>query len=77
MSKQICVILATGGAPIDLTIMPGTTAKDVITQTGLATNYVLTRGRGAEPIAPDENLYESVTDGTKLYATTDVEWGTP
>ncbi len=75
MSKQITVIPATGGAYSDLTIAPGTTPRDIKKQLGLATNFVLTRGRGTEPIADDENLYESVTDGTKLYATTDVEWG--
>jgi len=75
MSKQITVIPATGGAYSDLTIQPGTTPRDVKTQLGLETNYVLTRGRGTEPIPDDENLYEKVEDGTKLYATTDVQWG--
>ena len=76
MSKQITIIPATGGAYSDLSIEPGTTARDVKAQLNLATNFVLTRGRGTEAIQDDTNLYESVTDGTKLYATTDVEWGT-
>lgn len=75
MSKKITVIPATGGAYSDLTIEPGTTPRDVKTQLGLAPNFVLTHGQGAEPISEDTNLYETVTDGTKLYATTDVEWG--
>ncbi len=75
MSKQITIVPATGGAYSDLTIEPGTTPRDVKAQIGLAATYVLTRGKGAESIPDDENLYETVKDGTKLYATTDVQWG--
>ena len=77
MSKQITVIPATGGAYSDLTIEPGTTPRDVKTQLNLAPNYVLTRGRGTEPIADDANLFTTLENGSKLYATTDVEWGRP
>ena len=73
--KKITIVLATGGNPIDLDIKPGTTPRDVKTQLHLADDYVLTRGRGVEPIPDDENLYESVSDGTKLFATTEVTWG--
>ena len=73
--KNITVIPATGGAYSDLGIAPGTTPADVKKQLGLADDYVLTRGRGTEPIPDSENLYESVSDGTKLFATTDVQWG--
>lgn len=73
--KKIVIIPATGGAYSDLSLAPGTTPRDVKRQLNLAENYVLTRGRGTEPIPDDENLYETVTDGTKLYATTDVQWG--
>src|ERR1035438_2936496 len=75
MSKQITVIPATGGAYSDLTIQPGTTPRDIKKQLGLAENFVLTRGRGTEPVPENEDIYASVTDGTKLYATTDVQWG--
>ena len=49
--------------------------SDIKKQLGLATNFVLTRGRGTEAIPDEENIYETCTDGTKLYATTDVQWG--
>jgi hypothetical protein len=70
--KNITVIPATGGAYSDFAIQPGTTPRDVKRQLGLADTYVLTRGQGSESIPDDENLYETVSDGTKLYATTDV-----
>jgi hypothetical protein len=73
--KNITIVPATGGAYSDITIAPGTTPRDVKKQLNLADNFVLTRGRGSEPIPDGENLYESVSDGTKLFATTDVQWG--
>jgi len=75
MSKRIVVIPSTGGALSDLTIEPGTTPRDVKTQLGLSPEYVLTRGKGSEPIPDDANLYESINDGSKLYSSTDVQWG--
>ena len=73
--KNITIVPATGGTYTDIAIAPGTTPRDIKKQIGLADEYVLTRGRGTEPIPDTENLYESVTDGTKLFATTDVQWG--
>lgn len=73
--KNITVIPATGGAYSDIQIAPGTTSRDIKKQLNLADNFVLTRGRGSEAIPDGENIYESVSDGTKLYATTDVTWG--
>ena len=73
--KNITIVPATGGNYSDLAIAPGTTPRDVIKQLGLSDDYVLTRGKGSEPIANDENLYESLSDGSKIFATTDVQWG--
>jgi hypothetical protein len=73
--KNITIVPATGGAYSDISIAPGTTPRDVKRQLGLADNFVLTRGWGSEPIPDQENLYESITDGSKLFATTDVQWG--
>ena len=77
MSKQITVIPATGGAYRDITIEPGTTARDIKKALNLSNENVLTKGRGAEPIPESENLYETLLDGAKLYSTTAVEWGGP
>ena len=70
-TKNITVIPATGGRYSDLTIQPGTTPRDVKRQMGLDDSYMLTRGQGSETIPDDENLYETVAEGTKLYATTE------
>ena len=56
-------------------IAPGTTPRDVKKQLNLEESYVLTRGRGSEPILDTENLFETVNDGAKLFATTGAEWG--
>ena len=73
--KNITVIPATGGQHLDLAIQPGTTMRDIKSQLNLGSDFVLTRGRGSEPIQDDANVYELVPNGAKLYATTDVEWG--
>jgi hypothetical protein len=73
--KNITIVPATGGAYSDLSIAPGTTPRDIKKQLNLANEYVLTRGRGTEPLRDDENIYESVSDGSKLFASTNVEWG--
>lgn len=73
--KKIVIVNATSGTYSDLEIAPGTTPRDVKKQLNLEDNYVLTRGRGSEPIPDGENLYETVNDGAKLFATTGAEWG--
>lgn len=75
MSKQITVIPAAGGAYHDYKLEPGTTSRDILSQLTLGENFVLTRGRDSEPIGLDEDLYSTVTEGTKLYASTPVTWG--
>jgi hypothetical protein len=70
--KNITIVNATSGAYSDITIAPGTTPRDVKKQLNLDESFVLTRGRGTEPIPEGENLYETVNDGAKLFASTDV-----
>jgi hypothetical protein len=73
--KKIVIVNATSGTYSDLEIAPGTTPRDVKKQLNLEESYVLTRGRGSEPILDTENLFETVNDGAKLFATTGAEWG--
>lgn len=73
--KNITVCVAETGVYHDLTIAPGTTARDIITQVGLADQYLLSRGHNREPFGADENVYESVADGAKLFASSPVTVG--
>ncbi len=75
MKKQLTVIKAESGQPVDIEIQPGTTAGEILTHIGLGKGYVLSGGRGQEPFGNDENVYEQVADGSKLYASTPVEVG--
>jgi hypothetical protein len=73
--KRISVVIAgsTRGAQ-DLTIQPGTTSRDVMTQLGLE-GYLLSAKGGNTYFGDDENLYPQVLDGDLLYATSSAEVG--
>jgi hypothetical protein len=73
--KNITVCIATTGAFSDIAIAPGTTPRDIKAQLQLDEKYVLTRGKGTEPIPDGENLYESISEGTKLFAATEITVG--
>lgn len=73
--KKITVVIAESGKFNDLEILPGTTASDVLKTIGLPDGYVLSSGKGQEPFGKDENIYDAVTDGAKVYASTPVEVG--
>lgn len=73
--KNITVVPAVGGPPKDMSIAPGTTARDILRELGCDESFILTNGRGAEPFGYDENVYPMVQDGAKLYASTPVEVG--
>lgn len=73
--KRITIVAAESGMHHDLIIQPGTTAADIRRQTGMDDQRVITKARGHEPFGEDENVYEQVPDGAKLYATTPVEVG--
>ncbi len=74
--KTIVVADAASGNHTQVTIHPGTTAADVLQQAGFIQDYTLTRNREGESIPMDENLYESVPDGAKVWASTPVDFGT-
>lgn len=68
--KNITIVHADSGQYDDVTIMPGTTSRDILDEIGLGKTYILTPGRGREALGHDENLYEVVPEGAKLLATT-------
>lgn len=75
IGKRITVVSAESGKHHDLMIQPGTSAREILNQLGLDDNFILTTGRGQEPFAAQENVFESIPDGAKLYASTPVEVG--
>jgi len=73
--KKITVVIAESGKFNDLEILPGTTAQDILKTIGLPDGYVLSSGKGQEPFGKDEVIYDAITDGAKVYASTPVEVG--
>ena len=73
--KTILIADAATGGHTQVTIHPGTTAGDVLKQAGFSQNFALTRNREGESIPMDENLYESIPDGAKVWASTPVDFG--
>ena len=68
--KNVTIVHADTGQYDDVALMPGTTSGDVMDQLGIDDRFVLSPGRGQEPLGNTENLYESVPDGAKLWAVT-------
>ena len=65
--KNITIVRADSGQYDDLAILPGTTSQDVLEQIGLNDDFVISPGRGQEPIGKDENLYQLVPEGAKFW----------
>lgn len=65
MSKQVALIH--GSQIMDLTILPGTTAQDVLVQAGLSKDLALSKRDGLF-FGATEEIYDAVDDGTKLHA---------
>jgi hypothetical protein len=73
--KHIAVKVAgSEGELIDVTIKPGTTASDVLTQLNLE-GYLLSTPNSRQFFGDDEVIYPLIEDGSKLYATTPAEVG--
>ena len=65
--KSIVVITAGTNNHTDLSIEPGTTAKDILTQLNLH-GYNLSKDNGNTVFGDSENVYANVDDGEKLHA---------
>jgi len=74
MKRLAVVVAGSTRGPQDVTIQPGTTAHEVLSQLGLE-GYLLTTKGGNTYFGDDENLYPKVVDGDLLYATTEAEVG--
>ncbi len=73
--KKIAVVIAESGKIKDLSIEPGTEAQEVLNAVGLPEGYVLSSGKGQEPFGSDEEIYDKIADGCKLFASTPIEVG--
>mgnify|MGYP001600195208 CR=1 FL=1 len=72
--KNVAIVIAGSGTIRDLSIKPGTTAKDILSELGLQ-NGALSKGANDAPFAASDNVYEAVTDGTKLFASDTADVG--
>jgi hypothetical protein len=75
--KRISLVIAgSTRGPQDVTIQPGTTAHEVLSQLGL-NGYLLSAKGGQTYYGDDENLYPQVLNGDLIYATTAAEVAYP
>ena len=74
MKRLSIVVAGSTRGPQDVTIQPGTTAHEVLSQLGLE-GYLLSPKGAHTYFGDDENLYPKVVDGDLLYATTEAEVG--
>jgi hypothetical protein len=72
--KRLSVVVAGTGQIRDIEIESGTTAKDILNQLGLR-DYLLSKGPNDPFFAASESVYDKVTDGEKVFASTKAEVG--
>lgn len=72
--KQVTVCMLESGKLLDRTIAPGTTAADLLRDIGLP-NGLLSKSRDGEFLANADTVYDKITDGQKLFASTPASVG--
>jgi hypothetical protein len=72
--KQVTVCMLESGKLVDRTIAPGTTAADLLRDVGLP-NGLLSTSRDGDFFANADTVYEKITDGQKLFASTPASVG--
>lgn len=72
--KSIVLIVAGTGQHYDLSIEPGTTARDVLSQTNLS-GYRLSKDNGQTVFGENENIYPAIENGEKLHASAKTDVG--
>ena len=73
--KKVAAVIAETGELFDLEIGPGTTCRDVLARMGKEGTHIVSVGKGADTLSSDDNVYQAVQDGGKLYIATPVEVG--
>ena len=74
VGKNIALVVAGSGEIRDLNISPGTKVREVMTTTGLQ-GYLASTGPDRPFLRPDDDLYEAVAEGAKIFASTPAEAG--
>ncbi|MHA2069252.1 MAG: hypothetical protein ACXABY_33245 [Candidatus Thorarchaeota archaeon] len=75
-AKLVTVKFASGlRAPETITVLPGTTATEVLTNLGLGTEFQLSKGTPDSVFALDEPIYPHLKDGDLLFASSRVDAG--
>jgi hypothetical protein len=74
--KKLAVVVAGTGQIRDAEIQPGTTAGDVLHQLNLP-DYLLSKGPNDPFFANAESIYDKISDGEKIFASTKAEVGMP
>jgi hypothetical protein len=72
--KHLSVVVAGTGQIRDVEIQPGTTAGDILNQLTLR-DYLLSKGPNEPFFASAESVYDKVSDGEKIFASTKAEVG--
>jgi hypothetical protein len=72
--KRLSIVVAGTGQIRDVEIKPGTTAGDVLAQLNLP-DYLLSKGPNDPFFAATESIFDKVTDGEKLFASTKADVG--
>jgi hypothetical protein len=72
--KRLSIVVAGTGQIKDITIDPGTSVADVLQGVQLP-DYLLSRGPNEPFLANADTLYDKVSDGEKLFASTKAEVG--
>lgn len=72
--KQVTVCMLESGKLVDRTIAPGTTTADLLRDVGLP-NGLLSKSRDGEFLANADTVYDKITDGQKLFASTPASVG--
>lgn len=75
MEKQLVIKTVGAGEPQEATIHPGTTCRDLLDALGLSRNLLITQDPAGTPFGLDENLWDKVENGQKLYAAPAMEVG--
>jgi hypothetical protein len=69
-TKTIELVVAGSGEIKDLEVGPGTKVREVLQASGLRDYHQVSIGADQPFLRPDDDVYDNVPDGGKLWATT-------